>query len=176
MVSGIKTGNVERAMYGFWGTAASFATAPRTIGGLIKEGGQEAFEYFSGLPIFNPARKPLANEALVQKAANLAERRIGGFGSKAGTLKHGYAEDLLQRYQRRFGDRGLELEGSWKNGLPVEYGTKGSVRLDVFDTTSGTIYDYKFTLNKPSLTQRRTSQILQQGPATARTVIEINPQ
>jgi hypothetical protein len=175
MVSGIKTGNVGRAMYGFWGTAASLATAPRTIGGLLKEGAQEAVSSFSGLPIFNPFRKPLANEELVQKAANIAERRIGGVGAVQGTFKHKYAENLLERYQRRFGDRGMEFETSWLNGNPARYGAKGSVRFDVFDTTNGTVYDFKFTRNQPALTQSRINQMFSHGPTTIKTIKEINP-
>lgn len=174
MISGIKTGNVERAMYGFWGTAVTLATAPRTIGGLLKEGASEAFSSLSGLPIFN-FRKPLTNEGIIQKAANIAENRIGGTGAVAGTFKHGYAENLIKRYQRRFGDRGLETEKSWLNGGRVEYGTKGSVRFDVQDLTNGTIYDFKFTQNQPALTQRRIDQFFTHGPRSTRTVVEINP-
>ena len=46
-----------------------------------------------------PAKQPLTNEELVQKAAEKAEKAIGGSDKFAGTEKHKYAEKLLERYQ-----------------------------------------------------------------------------
>jgi len=69
-----------------------------------------------------------------------------GTGPKQGTLKHAYADRLLARYQRMTGQRQhLLREQSWKGGHSVKHGTKGSARPDVFDPTTGAIYDYKFT-------------------------------
>ncbi len=115
MISGIKTGNVERAIYGFEGLFITLATAPRTIGGLLKEGASEAFSSLSGLPIFN-FRKPLANEELVQKAANIAHKRIDEVGRFGGIAKHAYSTELLLRHQRRFGDNGLRFKQYFNNG------------------------------------------------------------
>ncbi|WP_433958703.1 RHS repeat-associated core domain-containing protein [Cytobacillus horneckiae] len=69
------------------------------------------------------------NEQLVQEIATRAEKKIGGAGSVAGTKKHTYAKDLLDRYQSIYGDRGLKTETSWLNNQQVPYGTKGSARL-----------------------------------------------
>lgn len=96
----------------------------------------------------NPASRPaLTNPQLVQKAASIAEMRIGGTGRVQGIRKHTYAKNLLERYQRAYGDRGLELESSWYNGNPKKYGYPGSVRIDVLDINKGIAYDYKFTHN-----------------------------
>jgi hypothetical protein len=46
---------------------------------------------------------------------------------------------------------------------------------DVTDITNGTAYDFKFTLNKPALTQNRIDQLLFHGPKWVKTVQEINP-
>ena len=62
-------------------------------------------------------KQPLSNQQLVQKAATLAEKRIGGTGKIAGTRKHTYAEKLLTRYQKIYGNRGLEIETTWLGGV-----------------------------------------------------------
>ena len=53
-------------------------------------------------------------------------------------LKHSYANNLLKRYQRIYGDRGLRTNVYFDNGV----GNRGF--LDVLDRTNGIIYDYKF--------------------------------
>ncbi|MBK9529894.1 MAG: RHS repeat protein [Acidobacteria bacterium] len=138
MVSGIKTGNVERAIYGFGVTSATLATAPRTFAGLVKEGGSEVLSYFSGLPIFNPKKLGLKNEELIQKAANIAHKRVDEVGRFAGIAKHEYSTELLRRHQRRFGDNGLSFKQYFNNGP----GNRGV--LDVLDTRNNVIYDWKF--------------------------------
>jgi hypothetical protein len=80
----------------------------------------------------------LTNPQLVQKSATLAERAIGGSGGVAGTAKHQYANKLLNRYQKIYGDRGLLPNHSFNNGV----GNRGF--LDVLDNTNGIIYDFKF--------------------------------
>jgi RHS repeat-associated protein len=94
-----------------------------------------------------------SNGQLVQDIADRADawgiRNGLGNGPVAGTLKHGYAEDLLNRYQLMFGDRGLSTEVRylggkvWQPGMPL----KGSVRLDVVEgplSAPTAVYDYKF--------------------------------
>jgi hypothetical protein len=83
-------------------------------------------------------RKSLSNADLVQKSATKAEAAIGGTGRFAGTAKHTYATELLKRYQRRYGDRGLRFGVSFNNG-PGNIG-----RVDVLDRTNSIIYDWKF--------------------------------
>jgi hypothetical protein len=83
-------------------------------------------------------KKELTNEELVQRAAIKAEKAIGGTGRFAGTAKHTYANNLLQRYQKIYGNRGLETNKFFNNGV----GNRGF--LDVIDHQTKTIYDYKF--------------------------------
>jgi RHS repeat-associated protein len=116
------------------------------------------------------------NEQLVQEIATRAEKKIGGIGSVAGTKKHTYAKDLLDRYQSIFGDRGLKTETSWLNNQQVPYGTKGSARLDVLDINTGDVFDYKFTIRPgKGLSQRQTNKILNQGPLNITNIKEVNP-
>src|SRR5690606_20826972 len=86
----------------------------------------------------NVAKRGLTNRQLVQKSATLAERAIGRTGGVAGTAKHQYANKLLNRYQKIYGDRGLLPTHSFNNGV----GNRGF--LDVLDNTKGVIYDFKF--------------------------------
>lgn len=185
MVSGIKTGNVGRGLFGFYSTAAAFATAPRTFAAFAKEGAMEGASYFSGLPIFNPIKprgSGITNEEIVQRAANFADakRMRKGFDTDAvgGTKAHVYANDFLYRYQRRYGNHGLETENvSFMDGISVRYGQKGSVRFDVIDNKNGVGYDFKFGSEKnwPALKPTRITQFLNHGPNTIKTVKEVNP-
>jgi hypothetical protein len=91
------------------------------------------------------------NAELVQEVATRADAKIGGTGRLAGTAKHVYSRDVLDRYQRMFGDRGLSTEIRYVNQAPWLGGTgtstKGSVILDVVEGPVGNpsaIYDYKF--------------------------------
>jgi len=121
------------------------------------------------------------NAQLVQDVATRAEAwgtRQGipaaGSGPVQGTLKHGYAERLMDRYQSMYGSRGLQTEASYLNGQAVPYGTKGSVRLDVFEPSTGSIWDYKFTPN-PSLPGSRVQRIINNGPAGINSVDAVGP-
>jgi hypothetical protein len=127
---------------------------------------------------------------LVQQIANRAEAwgvREGhgpaGSGSVQGTLKHTYAKRLLQRYQRwethKTGgyERGLEPEQSWRGHSPADYGTKDSVRLDVYDPSTGNVYDYKFVkVPGKGLKPSQINKIRKQGPRVINNIQEINPQ
>jgi len=81
------------------------------------------------------AKDGLSNYELVQKAATKAENALGGIGKRAGTAKHAYATELLERYQARFGDRGLRFG--------VDIGKRKGF-LDVIDHANKIIYDFKF--------------------------------
>jgi sulfite reductase beta subunit-like hemoprotein len=61
-----------------------------------------------------------------------------------------------------YGDRGLQTEVSYLGRTRVPYGTKGSIRIDVLDTTTNTAYDYKF--GRTGLTQREIQNIQTHGP------------
>ncbi|MEO0460595.1 MAG: MopE-related protein [Myxococcota bacterium] len=115
-----------------------------------------------------------ANRILVREVARRAELAVGGTGRFAGTAKHSYSRRLLDRYQSMFGNRGLETEVSFLGRQRVPYGTRGSVRLDVFDVNSNIAYDFKFTLRPPSLGSGQIGRIQTQGPLGIR-ALEINP-
>ena len=53
---------------------------------------------------------------LIGEVATRAEIRVGSPGAVAGLRKHIYAKRLLDRSQRRYGNRGLETEVSFKGG------------------------------------------------------------
>jgi RHS repeat-associated protein len=147
--------------------------------------GASLWDAFGGLGEIVPGSladaTPGSNAALVQEIASRAEAwgaRQGlppaGSGPLQGTLKHDYAARLLERYQSIFGNRGLLTERSWSNRLFAKYGTKGSVRLDVFDINTGVVYDYKFTL-RPWLSRSRIQKILSNGPPGITNVVPVGP-
>ena len=90
----------------------------------------------------NLGRKGLSNAQLVQRSATKAEAAIGGTGRFAGTAKHTYANKLLGRYQRIYGDRGLRFNHYFNNNATLGPGNRGF--LDVLDTRNNVIYDFKF--------------------------------
>jgi hypothetical protein len=95
------------------------------------------------------------NDEFVQTLANRAEawgdrKGLPRTGSGPGIEKHGYAEKLLNRYQRRFGSRGLTPEVRYINGALWERGLDpvlDSIKLDVVEgplDSPTSIWDYKF--------------------------------
>ena len=107
------------------------------------------------------------NSQLVQEIGARADawgvrQGLTGTPREIGTAKHAYARRLLNRYQSLYGDRGLVTESSWLRGNPVEYGTKGSTRLDVLEPSTGTVWDFKFGFTPMSAAQR--ANILTNGP------------
>ncbi len=84
------------------------------------------------------ARTGMSEVQLVTRAAQKAEAAIGGTGRFAGTAKHTYANNLLSRYQSIYGNRGLQFNNYFNNGV----GNRGF--LDVVNHGSKTIYDFKF--------------------------------
>jgi len=120
--------------------------------------------------------KARTNGELVKDVATAAESKVGGVGAAAGSKKHAYAKKLLDRYQKMFGSRGLETEVSYVGGVPKGYGTKGSVRLDVWDKNARVVYDYKFTTNPgKGLTTSQISKIVKEGPKSIAQILEVNP-
>ncbi len=96
-----------------------------------------------GVPVARGAfRRGLSNPQLVQKSATLAERAIGGTGRFAGTAKHTYANNLLNRYQSIHGDRGLRFNHFFDNNTTLGQGNRGF--LDVIDNQNIRIYDFKY--------------------------------
>jgi hypothetical protein len=118
----------------------------------LKKGGQLLFQggKASGAAAGISVR---SNAELVQEIAIRAEAwgtaQGLGKGSVAGIKKHGYADRLLTRYQRLFGDRGLSTKVRYINGRPWQPGDplRGSIRLDVVQgpiNSPTVVWDYKF--------------------------------
>ena len=122
-----------------------------------------------------------ATEDFLQEVAVRAERKIGGTGAVAGTGKHAYAAELIERYQSRFGavGEGLTTEQSYLGGryLGRSMNLKGSVRLDVVEgapATPSAIYDFKFTVNpNPTLSPGRIAQIRTQARLPSSVPVEV---
>lgn len=94
------------------------------------------------------------NRSLVQKAATIAEKNVGGKGAVAGTKKHEYATELLKKYQDRYGHRQLYFKES-------QYDVNGrKYILDVLDKKNKMIYDWKFGYpNKTPIQLNATPQM-----------------
>ncbi|RNL68608.1 hypothetical protein ED312_23140, partial [Sinomicrobium pectinilyticum] len=84
------------------------------------------------------AKTGMSEVQFVTRAAQKAEAAIGGTGRFAGIAKHTYANNLLSRYQSIYGNRGLQFNNYFNNGV----GNRGF--LDVVNHGSKTIYDFKF--------------------------------
>lgn len=92
------------------------------------------------------------NKTLIQLTATKAEQHIGGTGRVAGTQKHKYASDLLNRYQSIVDERYLKT-----NVTHPDYGRK--YILDIYDPVNRIIYDYKF--GYPNMTPQQLNNIPQ---------------
>jgi hypothetical protein len=87
--------------------------------------------------------------------ANASPRTVG-------IKQHTYAKNVLDRYQRMFGNRNLVTEQSFIKGNSVRYGAQGSTRIDVLDTITGAAWDYKF--GTTPMRQSQIQKIFQNGP------------
>lgn len=100
------------------------------------------------------------NAGLLQEIADRAGRQsFEGTARVQGTLRHSYADRLLTRYQRLYGDRGLNTEIRYLDGVPNQGGL-GSIRLDVVEgdlLNPSAIFDYKF--GRSGLSPARIDQI-----------------
>lgn len=101
-------------------------------------------------------------QSIAIRADNWGIRNGLGNGPAVGRAKHGYAEHVLNRYQRMFGDRGLTAEARYVGGSPWMSGTStsGSIRLDVVEGPLARptgVWDYKF--GNAALSQGRITQI-----------------
>jgi hypothetical protein len=77
-----------------------------------------------------PSSVGRTNAQLIDEIARISEQwgrgtHPTGTPRHNGTRMHKYAKNLLDRYQRMFGDRGLVTERSFIQGVEVSYGTKG---------------------------------------------------
>ena len=100
-------------------------------------------------------------------------------GHVAGSRKHGEAYNIADNYQKNIENRGLELEQNYWDHGPEEYNKKDSTRLDVYDTNTGDVYDYKFVVNPgQGVPERQVKKILAQGPSgvTREKIHEVNPE
>ncbi|EKK03426.1 hypothetical protein RBSH_01230 [Rhodopirellula baltica SH28] len=104
----------------------------------------------------------LVDEIGTRSRAWAQRKQLTGSARALGSGQHKHAKDVLERYQRMFGERGLVAERSFIDGLEVPYGSKGSTRLDVLDTLTGDVWDYKFGVTPMS--QSQINRIFQHGP------------
>jgi RHS repeat-associated protein len=140
--------------------------AAATAGAFVGAGGNAAAK---GAAVNRSSALVRTNAELVQEISKRADawgvrKALPQFGSRSGSLKHGYADRLLTRYQKMFGDRGLSTEVRysngqvWQTGMPV----KGSIKLDVVEgdlISPSAVYDYKFggaRLKEPRIFEIRT--------------------
>lgn len=81
----------------------------------------------------------------------------------------------MEQYHTGF-QRGLQTETSWLNHARVTRGTPGSARLDVWDVSTGTVFDYKFVRNPGlGLGTRQINHINNNGPLGILQILEVNP-
>jgi RHS repeat-associated protein len=114
--------------------------------------------------IINRSRRtnPQLVDDIAERAARWGERRGLQPSGPAGSLQHGYAKRLLDRYQDRYGHRGLHTEVRYLGGRPWGKGMpcKGSILLDVVEGAKDNpirVYDYKFW--NATLEQQRIQQM-----------------
>lgn len=124
------------------------------------------------------------NSQLVDDIAVRADRwgirqGLPATGSRPGSLKHGYADRVLTRYQRMFSDRGLSTEVRYINGRvwrPGD-GLSGTVRLDVVEgplNAPTNVFDYKF--GNATLTPQRINHIRgTSGISPTVPILEVKP-
>ncbi|MBX3487556.1 MAG: hypothetical protein KF798_06615 [Candidatus Paracaedibacteraceae bacterium] len=102
--------------------------------------------------------RDMSDREYVQSLADRADKRFDGKGSRVGTQKHKYAEQVHKRYQRMTGERRhMEAEKRFSEGRPWEegQGVKGSSRADMYNRRANEAYDYKFGDAKLSSGQRQ---------------------
>lgn len=90
----------------------------------------------------------------VQGVANKAATWFSDSGLRvpartAGIFQHSFAQTTIDAYQGAFGDvgKGLSTEVSYLGGATVDYGVKGSTRLDVVEgelLDPHQVFDFKF--------------------------------
>ncbi|MFO0979218.1 MAG: RHS repeat-associated core domain-containing protein [Planctomycetaceae bacterium] len=180
----LKTGNTGRQQRSSDPKPTRAAVEAEAEDVFLNEGGGQ----IQGRPVAVQAEQQLApnsgpvrtNAQLVQDIATRAEawgarKGYSTTGRVEGTLKHGYADKLLERYQLMFGDRGLSTEVRYYGGRPWTQGDplKGSIRLDVVEgpvASPTAVFDYKFgnaTLTPPRILQiRRVGGIGPSVPVT----------
>ncbi|HWS88127.1 MAG TPA: RHS repeat-associated core domain-containing protein [Pyrinomonadaceae bacterium] len=102
----------------------------------------------------------------LQSVTNRAEKAIGGRGPVPGTHKHKYAENLINRFQSKYGDHGLRTETSWLNKLRAAFGQRGSARPDVWDAWGDKGYDFKFIIDpaRQRMSLRQIEKTMRNGP------------
>ena len=117
----------------------------------------DTFKYTCG----NNATPEMLKETAT-KAANKYIEENPGKGAVHGTKGHTYAENEIKQLQWE----NVKTEVSFKNTKQVDYGTPGSIRLDVVivDGFGRPTYAIDFKFGNAPLTQTRINQILQNLP------------
>ena len=129
----------------------------------------------------------MSNAEFVQEVANISNKKVNEeltqegksvYGHVAGSKKHSEAYRIASDYQEFVDDRGLKLEQPYKDNESKTRNEKEGVRLDVYDTNDGQVYDYKFVKNPgKGLSNRQKSKIIREGPdgLTKNDIHEVNP-
>ena len=129
----------------------------------------------------------MSNADFIQEVANISNASVNEkltaegkstYGHVAGSKKHSKAESIVIDYQNDIKDRGLETEISYERGIQVKHNKKGNSRLDVRDSATNDVYDYKFVL-KPGkgLSTKQARNIMRNAPGgiTQNQIHEVNP-
>ena len=107
----------------------------------------------NGMTPVTEVGKPASTPQQLQTCADTANSSVSGNGSVAGTQKHtAFANEV-----NGLGNRNLRTEVSYKNGVEVPYGTKGSIRFDVleYDLSGNPIHAYDFKTGSAVLSVSR---------------------
>ena len=117
---------------------------PKSESILSASDSAQAFEAKFG----KKAIQNMSDHELAQTLANRADKTaLGEFGAAVGKQKHKYAEKVFNRYQKMTGQRlDLVAETRYKNGRLWEegMGLQGSVKPDLYNKSTGEVFDYKF--------------------------------
>lgn len=139
-----QSGNAGTAAMHFGAAALSAVTG----GGPTKGAKLAAKASGEALSAGAKVSKYADNGDLIQGIANRVWKKYGSGAAKItgaeGSHLHTRSKKLLERYQKIYGDRGLEAEISFLKGGSTRYGEKYSSRFDVYDGTNQVVYDYKF--------------------------------
>jgi len=140
----------------FWGGAWNGVKMGFVTGTISAIGNTAQYAIENKVNFLTGHKNALTNDELVYNAGAKANDAISGKGAVAGREKHEYAEKLVERYQKIYGDRGLETEYYFQDK------GYGAGRLDVFNLKTGsTIYEYKFGYPNTTIPQfMNTPQII----------------
>ncbi len=129
-------------------------------------------------------KQPATAQEVIERAAKVAERigkkrGLPSKGARSGSIKHSIARQFINRFQRMFGSRKIEMEQSFIGRKGVNYGTRGSVRHDTLTSDplnpGGFVSrDFKFGPS-PKLSSTRETTLKNNAPRGGTRVEMITP-